>query len=148
MHFITPATSEDIPVMVNLLQQLFSIEQDFVPNAEKQQRGLELLLENPLATILVAKTAEQQVIGMCSVQRVVSTAQGSFAAWIEDVIVAENFRHQGVATELLAAATTWAKQHGVTRLQLLVDTQNLPAMQFYERLGWRTTQLSARQFFI
>lgn len=148
MHFITPATSEDIPVMVNLLQQLFSIEQDFVPNAEKQQRGLELLLKNPLATILVAKTAEQQVIGMCSVQRVVSTAQGSFAAWIEDVIVAENFRHQGVATELLAAATTWAKQHGATRLQLLVDTQNLPAMQFYERLGWRATQLSARQFFI
>lgn len=148
MYSITPATSKDIAVMVSLLQQLFSIEQDFVPNAEKQQRGLELLLENPLATILVAKTAEQQVIGMCSVQRVVSTAQGSYAAWVEDVIVVENFRHHGVATALLEAAMTWAKQHGATRLQLLVDTQNLPAMQFYERLGWRTTQLAARQFFI
>lgn len=148
MYSITSATSEDIAVMVTLLQQLFSIEQDFVPNAERQQRGLELLLENPLATVLVAKTATQQVIGMCSVQRVVSTAQGSFAAWVEDVIVAKEFRHHGVATALLEAAVAWAKQHGATRLQLLVDTQNLPAMQFYERLGWRTTQLAARQFFI
>jgi ribosomal protein S18 acetylase RimI-like enzyme len=147
MYSITQATAADLPIMVALLQQLFSIEKDFMPNAEKQRRGLELLLQNPQATVLVAKNATQ-VIGMCSVQQVVSTAQGSYAAWVEDVIVAEEFRHHGVATALLEAAVTWAKQHGATRLQLLVDTENLPALQFYERLGWRTTQLAARHFFV
>jgi len=148
MYHITPATIADIPMMVELLHQLFSIEKDFTPDPCKQQRGLQLLLDNPFASLIVAKTEDQQIIGMCSVQRVVSTAQGTYAAWIEDVVVREKFRKQGIATALLQAALTWAKQQGVSRAQLLVDTQNTPALQFYEKLNWRLTQLQARHFFI
>jgi len=148
MYHITPATVADIPVMVELLHQLFSIEKDFIPDPLKQQHGLQLLLDNPFAILMVAKTENQQIVGMCSVQRVVSTAQGTYAAWIEDVVVREEFRKQGIATALLQAAITWAKQQGASRAQLLVDTQNTPALQFYEKLNWKLTQLQARHFFI
>lgn len=147
-YAITHATVADISTMVELLQQLFTIEQDFVPNPAQQQRGLELLLENPLAIILVAKTEQQQIIGMCTAQRVVSTVQGTYAAWIEDVIVRDEFRKQGIATALLQEAIAWAKRHGASRVQLLVDIQNIPALQFYEKLHWQATQLQARYFFI
>jgi GNAT superfamily N-acetyltransferase len=148
MYHITPAAVADIPIMVELLQHLFAIEADFSPDPLKQQRGLQLLLENPNAAVLTAKTQDQQIVGICSVQRVVSTAQGTYAAWVEDVIVRAEFRNQGIATALLQSAITWAKQHGASRLQLLVDTQNTPALQFYEKHHWRLTQLQARHFFV
>ena len=41
---IRPATPADIPPMVELLRELFSIEVDFTPEPSKQRSGLELLL--------------------------------------------------------------------------------------------------------
>jgi hypothetical protein len=41
----------------------------------------------------------------------------------------------------MAAISTWADRHGLTRLQLLADRNNRPALDFYARLGWRQTQL-------
>ena len=35
----------------------------------------------------------------------------------------------------------WALEQGATRMQLLADKNNPPALAFYERLGWGTTAL-------
>ena len=47
MHHIDEATLNDIPALVNLLADLFSIEKDFSANASKQVRGLELIIASP-----------------------------------------------------------------------------------------------------
>lgn len=77
---IRDAVADDIPAMVELLAQLFSIEQDFVPDAEKQGRGLALLLAQPGAHVLVAER-EGRVVGMISVQTLISTAEGGLWGW-------------------------------------------------------------------
>jgi hypothetical protein len=41
----------------------------------------------------------------------------------------------------MQAVAAWAADRGLTRLQLLADRQNRPAMAFYRRTGWQTTQL-------
>jgi hypothetical protein len=38
---IRSPTKSDIPAMTELLRQLFSVEADFTPDADKQFRGLE-----------------------------------------------------------------------------------------------------------
>jgi ribosomal protein S18 acetylase RimI-like enzyme len=146
---IDEAKLQDLPQLSQLLGELFTIEKDFTPNPERQQQGLKLLLEHPESThLLVARNMHSVAIGMCSVQLVISTAQGSYAAWVEDLIVTKDFQQQGVAKALLQAAMLWAGEHGVTRMQLLVDMENHAALEFYQHLGWKTTQLQARHYFL
>jgi GNAT superfamily N-acetyltransferase len=146
---IDQAVFEDIPDMMKLLEELFRIEKDFEPHPERQQKGLALLFQHPESVqVFVARDEMGKTVGMCSVQLVISTAQGSYAAWIEDVIVHHSVRKQGIASRLLQAASHWAKAQGATRLQLLVDLHNLPALQFYQRQGWKVTQLQARHYFL
>lgn len=143
------AEPADIPALCDLLQQLFSIEQDFTPDLAKQTAGLRLLMEYPdRGTILVAQQAGGQVVGMVSTQLVISTAQGSPAAWIEDMVIDAPWRGAGLGKQLLNQALAWARAHGATRAQLLVDMDNQPAIAYYDHLGWNTTLLQARNLFL
>ncbi|HEX9291574.1 MAG TPA: GNAT family N-acetyltransferase [Anaeromyxobacteraceae bacterium] len=138
---IRRATSSDLDALVRLLGVLFSIEADFAPDVERQRRGLAMLLATPeRAAVLVAERAGA-VAGMVTAQLVVSTAEGGPSALVEDMVVEASERRHGVGRALLAAAEAWAAERGATRLQLLADRENAPALRFYERLGWRWTQL-------
>lgn len=137
---IRPAAEADLPELVELLRQLFELEQDFEPDASKQQAGLSLMLESPFAELLVAECGGR-VAGFCGVQLQISTAMGSYAVQIEDLVLHPEFRRRGIGSRLLDAAGAWAKQRDARRLQLNCDDQNLPAMRFYEARNWIRTHL-------
>jgi GNAT superfamily N-acetyltransferase len=82
---------------------------------------------------------------MASVQLVISTAKGAPSARVEDVVVQEDWRGQGVRSALLEAALDWTRVRGAVRAQLLADLDNVPALAFYDRLGWQPTRLGARR---
>lgn len=137
---IRPAEAGDLEHLVDLLRQLFAIEEDFQVDAARQRRGLAMMLSNPRGLILVAER-DGRVIGMCSGQLLISTAEGGPALLMEDVIVDENFRGGGIGRLLVSAMAQWAADQGAYRLQLLADQTNGEALAFYERLGWKTTNL-------
>jgi len=137
---IRTAEPADLPVLVRLLGDLFSIESDFAADAARQRIGLALLMADRRAAVLVADRAGA-VAGMVTGQLVVSTAEGGLSALVEDLVVDAAERGKGVGRALLAAIEGWAESRGATRLQLLADRENAPALTFYEREGWRTTRL-------
>lgn len=138
---IRSAARSDLDALVSLLGVLFSIEADFRPDPERQRRGLLRALTDPdRAGVLVAERAGA-VIGMVTAQLVVSTAEGGASAWIEDMVVAAPERGRGVGRRLLEAIEAWATARGASRLQLLADRENAPALAFYARLGWSPTRL-------
>ena len=148
-YVIENASTEDIPALIALLAILFGIEADFQADLAKQTKGLSLLINHPEnGVIKVAKNQEGQVMGMVSAQLVISTAQGSPSAWVEDMVIEEAYRGRGVGKTLLDEALLWAKAKGATRAQLLVDTENTPTLGYYAHLGWETTQLQARKIFL
>ncbi len=139
---IRTAKTSDIPQLVILLGELFAIEEDFAFDQDKQTKGLALLLKSEKDCVLVAELiATNEVMGMCSVQTLLSTAEGGLVGLVEDLIVTADFRKQGFATKLLEAAINWSQAQGLKRLQLLADKNNSPALAFYEKQGWQTTQL-------
>jgi len=143
---IEAAEATDVPALTQLLADLFGIEQDFAPDMSRQQRGLAMLLQDvERAHVAVARDELGRVIGMVTAQLVISTAEGAPSAWIEDMVVAAEFRRQGIGRALLQAVLDWAVQRGATRAQLLVDLDNLPALDYYDRLGWQATRLGARR---
>ena len=137
---IRTAEPADLDSLVFLLAALFSIEEDFVFDEPRQRRGLTLMLENERGCVLVAE-GQGQVIGMCTGQMTVSTAEGGLALLVEDVVVLEQWRGKGVGRHLLESLEVWAREQGIKRLQLLADRNNGPALDFYEALGWQATAL-------
>lgn len=138
---IRRAAASDIDALVALLNELFSIEEDFTPDESRQRRGLGLLLESPETRCALVAEADGQVAGMCTAQLVISTAEGGPSALVEDVVVTKAFRGKGIGKQLTAAIGAWAASVGCTRMQLLADQNNDPALRFYQKLGWTRTQL-------
>ncbi|HJX66430.1 MAG TPA: GNAT family N-acetyltransferase [Polyangia bacterium] len=140
---VRPARITDLPALVELLCQLFSIETDFQVRPARHARGLRLLLgavRRGRAYVALAETGGE-VVGMATVQIVVSTAEGARSGWIEDVVVREDLRGAGIGTSLMADIAHWARVNGLARLQLLTDRRNRPALAFYDRLAFRATHM-------
>ena len=138
---IRAASESDLDAMVGLIERLFTLEPDFRFDAGRARHGLDLLLAREDAAALWVAELDGQVIGMCSAQIVISTAEGGLAAWVEDVVVRPELRGAGIGRRLLAAVSAWAMRRGISRLQLLADAENAIALGFYRRLDWQTTRL-------
>ena len=122
-----PAHSDDLLQLIALLKVLFSIEDDFNFNEAKQRKGLQQMIDNKQGCIVVAETNDR-VIGMCSGQITISTAEGGPALLVEDLIVLKAWQSQGVGKQLMNEIEKWAEQIGITRLQLFADKNNLNAL--------------------
>jgi GNAT superfamily N-acetyltransferase len=146
---IENANVDDVPSLVQLLNVLFSIEQDFSPNDKRQFDGLILLLQNPNnAVIKIARDKRANIVGMVSAQLVISSAQGAYSAWIEDMVINKDYRAQGIGRQLLDSALQWAKEKGATRAQLLVDLDNESALGYYQHLGWTSSRMGMRRLML
>ena len=140
-HTIRRAKPSDISCMIRLLRILFSIETDFTFNEGTQQSGLEMMLEDCTHRCIMVAELNQQIVGMCTAQILVSTAEGGIVALVEDLVVLDACRGEGIGQELLLAMESWAIARGVRRLQLLADHNNTRALEFYKKMGWKYTEL-------
>ncbi len=138
---IRRATAADIPAMTGLLEELFGIEEDFQADPDAQRRGLELMLERPEERCVLVADTGTKVVGMCTLQVVISTAMGAPAGLLEDLVVTGPFRGQGIGSRLLASMEAWCTERNSTRIQLLADTSNGRALDFYSAHAWRGTRL-------
>lgn len=140
---IRPAQTGDIDAMVELLRQLFSIEKDFTFEPENHKKGLLLMLDGcgKHKSVNVA-VKEEKVVGMCTAQLRISTASGRIAALIEDMIVDEKHRGEGIGKALLTYMEEWAAFRGIQNLSLLADIENYQALNFYQKNKWNRTQLT------
>jgi ribosomal protein S18 acetylase RimI-like enzyme len=130
----------DIPAMANLLSELFAIEDDFKIDIQKHSRGLKLLLETPSAIIFVAQE-DNGVVGMATLQTLLSTAMGDYVGLIEDVVVHETYRGRGIGTSLLEALIAESEKAGLKRLALGADHRNTNAIAFYQKKGFTASHM-------
>jgi GNAT superfamily N-acetyltransferase len=138
---IRQAIPQDISGLISLLKVLFAIEADFAFDEENQRRGLELMMSTPDRSCIMVAEVNGKIIGMCTAQLLVTTAEGGLAALVEDMVVRQDYRKQGIGRSLLTKIEEWSCGHGAKRLELLADCHNTPALEFYKKLHWRHTQL-------
>lgn len=139
------AKIEDVDTLAGLLVSLFTIETDFSIDVEKQRKGLFLMLQQTDRSCILVAEYNKKVVGMCTGQLLVSTAEGGLKAIVEDVVVEKNKRGLGIGTVLLSEIQKWAMSSGATRTDLLADKRNLQALNFYNKQKWKCTELIALQ---
>jgi len=139
---IRPARTDDIPGICELLTELFSIEADFEPDPVKQALGVGCMIDDQSGhTLLLVAESGGTVVGMATCQTLISTAEGGRVGLVEDVVVAGEFRGQGIGSLLLEHLTNWAQEQKLKRIQLLADKENFPALAFYSGRAWKKTGL-------
>ncbi|MGE0422309.1 MAG: GNAT family N-acetyltransferase [Reyranellaceae bacterium] len=141
MIAIDTARSDDIPALCDLLGLLFAQEADFVPDRARQERGLRLILDDPRVGVILVARDDAQVVGMVNLLFTVSTALGTRAMLLEDMIVRPDHRGRGVGLQLIEAAIARATAEGCARITLLTDEDNNQAQWFYGRAGFRRSAM-------
>ena len=118
------ATAFDLPVFVSLDKELFP----YSPWSASQYKEE---FSAPTRHFVVALDGEQIIIGYAGV-----FAPGGAEADVLTLGVVPNQRGKGVARQLIALITDWAKQQGSTAMMLEVKVDNTEAIGLYESLGY------------
>lgn len=118
---IEPATLDDLSELAELLLDLFSVEEDFTPDREKQLRGLRLILEQPSRGRIFVLRNEHKIIGMVNLLITISTAEGGFVLLLEDLVIQRDHRGQGYGSQLVRYAIDFARKKNFLRITLLTD---------------------------
>ena len=84
---VRQAIDSDLEILVGLIAQLYEIEKEFKFDADVHRNGLKELLDIPGQACIWVVLAEDKVIGMCTGQKLISTAIGAPVLQIEDVII-------------------------------------------------------------
>ena len=137
---IEEAEEGDLEAMAHLLSILFAIEQDFEFDYDKQLSGITKLFHSQGKNLLVARH-EEEVVGMVTMQRLISSAEGDYIGQIEDLVVKEEYRKMGVGSRLINKMRAIAQEYGYKRIQLAADEANENALRFYTRRGFHQTHL-------
>lgn len=142
------ANIEDIEVLSKLLNELFSLEKEFIPNETLQKKALETIINDEKIGNILVCTYEDRVIAMVNILYSFSTALGSRVAILEDMIVLNEYRDKNIGSKLLEFAKEFAKSKGIERITLLTDDDNFKAHNFYEKNGFKKSSMIAFRTFL
>lgn len=148
MTVFRTATAADIPVLCDLLAELFAQEAEFSPDPSKQASALQVILDNPNVGCLFMAEKGDQVVAMVNILFTVSTALGATVAIFEDVVVAEGFRGDKIGSGLLGHVFKVLEEQGIKRISLLTDSDNLKAQSFYQQLGFEHSNMKTLRKFL
>jgi RimJ/RimL family protein N-acetyltransferase len=112
-------------------------------NVAEERRYLRAVRRSPNAAVFVAET-EAGIVGRLSLARDVHPASPHVADL--GLMVAAGHRRRGIGRALLASAVDWARESGITKLELHVFPHNEPAIQLYERFGFEREGLRRRHY--
>lgn len=83
---------------------------------------------------LIAEDENKQVIGICLYYIAYSSWKGRIL-FLDDIVVDEPYRSQGVGTLLMNALFNICKEEHIKQMRWQVLDWNEPAIKFYEKLG-------------
>jgi len=138
---VEPATIEDLPALIELVTELFSISQDFGPDQAAQEHGLSLILEQPNRGRIFVVRNNDRILGMVNLLITISTARGGFVLMMEDVVIHPDHRGQGYGAMLLDYVMDFAKQKSFKRITLLTDRMSAESQEFFKKYGFEYSNM-------
>lgn len=128
---IRKATLEDLPAIHRLVRELAVYERaehEFAASLEDYREDFEA----GIFQALVAELPEVGVVGMALYHFAYSTWKGRMM-YLEDFVVSEAFRGQGIGRLLFDAFLEEAWAHGCRLVKWQVLNWNEPAVNFYQK---------------
>jgi len=138
------AKQEDIPQLLNLLEQIGRLHYQGRPDIFRQDaqkydaQALQALLADANRPILVAAESDKVLGYAFCIRKEVSNdpvLADEVSLYLDDLCVDSEARGQGIGGKLYEACKNLGIQMGATRLTLNVWGFNASALRFYEKCG-------------
>lgn len=130
MISVHPATYPHLELLVAINRLLPQLSTSASPMSHDD---LERLLASNAITLFVA-TLDDHIVGLLTLA--LFPLPTGLRAWIEDVVVDEEARGQGVASELVLTAVAHAERHEATTVDLTSRPSREAANRLYQKLGF------------
>ena len=148
------AEERDIPVIMNLCYQLSVYEKLEFKGTPELYRRYGFGEDKIFDCLLVENTGDvgPPYLGVALYYYTFSTFESRPTLWLEDIYVPEEFRGNGIGTELLRWLCQVAVERGCGRVEWTVLDWNEPSRQFYYRFGavsmdgWTTFRMAPEVF--
>ena len=130
---IRKAESKDLPILAELACQLWPDHM-----VEEMHSEFADTIAKPDAVFFLAY-AEETAVGFAQCQLrhdYVEGTDSSPVGYLEGIYVADDYRKQGLARELLAACENWAKEKGCTEFASDCELNNTQSLQFHLNVGF------------
>jgi GNAT superfamily N-acetyltransferase len=134
---IREATEEDIPVILDLCYQLSVYEKLEFKGRPERYRKYGFGEEKIFDCLLVENTGNtgSEYVGIALYYYTFSTFEAKPTLWLEDIFVPEEYRGNGIGTQLLKQLCHIAVEKDCGRVEWTVLDWNEPSRQFYFNLG-------------
>ena len=138
---IRKAEAKDVPVLAELLRSL-GIFDHITAEASRatQERVLEhlaLCTADDSHLILVAQVPNGDIAGYCAVHWLPYLILAGPEGYVSELFIKDEFRGQGIGSQLLETIKTEAQNRGCSRLMLLnMRKRESYKRQFYSKQGW------------
>ena len=132
---LAEVTDEVVEALARLLPQLSTSAQPL------DAAAIQAMLASPAVTVLIARS-DDKIVGTLSL--VVFRIPTGGRAWIEDVIVDNSVRGQGIGLLLTEEAVRLAKAAGARTVDLTTRPSRVAAGNLYEKVGF--TQRDTRVY--
>ena len=130
---IRKAEIKDLPILAELACRLWPDH-----TVEEMHTEFGEIIAKPDAAFFLADTNETP-IGFAQCQLRYDYVEGTEASpvgYLEGIYVAEEYRKQGVARDLLSACESWAKDKGCTEFASDCELSNVQSLQFHLTVGF------------
>jgi N-acetylglutamate synthase-like GNAT family acetyltransferase len=138
---VEAATLEDLSALTELVMDLFSRSGDFLPDKTVQERGIQLILEQPSRGRIFIVRNRNKIIGMVNLLFTISTARGGFVILMEDVVIHPDHRGQGYGAMLMDHVIEFAHLKQFKRITLLTDKISAESQDFFKKQGFEYSNM-------
>ena len=130
---IRKAELKDLPILAELACQLWPDH-----TVEEMQAEFAEIIARPDAAFFLAY-AEETAVGFAQCQLRHDYVEGtecSPVGYLEGIYVADAYRKQGMAKDLLANCESWARTKGCTEFASDCELDNVQSLQFHLNVGF------------
>jgi predicted acetyltransferase len=151
---IRPTTEEDVPIILDLCYQLCVYEKCEFKGTKELYKKYGFGKNKIYDCFLVENKGEigPDYLGVALFYYTFSTHESKPTLWLEDMFVPEEYRGNGIGTELLKRLCQIAVEKDCGRVEWIVLDWNEPSRQFYYSLGaismdeWTTFRMTPDVF--
>lgn len=133
-HLITESEVASLHKLMQVFAVAFEDEETYV-SKPPTATYLKKLLQNPTNIVIVAATDNDEIVGGLIAYELQKFEQEWSEVYLYDLAVAENYRRQGIATQLITELKLIAKERGAKVIFVQADNIDTPAIALYTGLA-------------
>jgi len=142
---IRPATVDDFPALLELWKEFMDFHLDSNGFYQRAADGHEhwgrfiASRRQDEDFLLIMAFVESEAVGYCvaSIMDYPPVFTVKKYGFIQDMAVTASARRNGVASALFSHARQWLQDHGISRVELKVDTGNDTSRGFWREMGFQ-----------